>query len=218
MSINLPQDTNRLSIVGATGSGKTVAALWHLSKRSYTEKPWIIYDYKYDEHINGIEGAQHINIKDPIPERPGIYLVHPHPAQDAEVTAHMWKIWERENIGVYVDEGYMIGNQNPAYRAILTQGRSKHIPLINLSQRPTWIDRFILSESEFHQVFRLQHEDDLKIVQKFIPVKMTERLPEFYSYYYDVGANKMSILAPVPDLEIILRSFEIRLRGLKKVV
>ena len=44
----------------------------------------------------------------------------------------MWEIWKRGGIGVYVDEGYMVGNNNPAFRAILTQGRSKEIPAIVL--------------------------------------------------------------------------------------
>src|SRR5882672_767784 len=202
--MRFPNDTQRHAIVGATGSGKTQAALWHLSNRSYTEQPWIIYDFKYDEAINEIPGAIEIDVKGKVPEKPGLYIVHPHPAQSQEVDNQLWQIWEQENTGVYIDEGYMIGNNSGAFRALLTQGRSKHIPIITLSQRPTWIDRFILSESEYHQIFRLQHRKDLATVNEFIPHQLKERLPEYHSYYYDVGADELVVLKPVPDRKKIL--------------
>jgi|SRR5579859_7644995 len=209
--MRFPNDTQRHAIVGATGSGKTQAALWHLSGRSYDIQPWIVYDFKYDELINEIPGAVELDVNARIPERPGIYIVHPHPAQSVEVDSQFWQIWEQENTGVFIDEGYMIGRDSPAFRALLTQGRSKHIPIITLSQRPTWIDRFILSESEFHQVFRLQHAKDREAVQSFIPHKMKDRLPEYHSYYYDVGADKMNTLYPCPPKEKILQTFARRM-------
>ena len=218
--MNFPDDTQRLAIVGATGSGKTYAAMWHLSRRSYDRMPWIIYDFKGDRLINSIPGAYHIRLDQPLPTRPGVYIVHPHPGQTetGEVESHMWAIWEMENTGVYIDEGYMVGNNNSAFRAMLTQGRSKRIPMIVLSQRPVWMDRFVFSESEFFQIFRLQHSDDLKSVQKFIPSDIKKRLPEYNSYYYDVNANKTFHLTPVPDGDNIISTFDRRLRQLRKVV
>lgn len=216
--MRFPSDTQRLAIVGATGSGKTQDALWHLSHRSYDQMPWIIYDYKYDETIVEIPGAQEIAVTDSVPERPGVYIVHPHPAQVSEVEAQMWNIWENENTGIFIDEGYMIGNNSASFRALLTQGRSKHIPIITLSQRPTWIDRFILSESEFHQVFRLQHKKDLEAVNQFIPHPLKERLPEYHSYYYDVGADELIVLKPVPSKKEILSTFQKRIGDKPKSV
>lgn len=221
MPINLPNDTQRLSIVGATGSGKTQAALWHLSQRDFNIMPWVIYDFKYDESINDIEGTQTLELGAPLPEHPGIYIVHPLPNQTDAVESQMWEIWARGNIGVYIDEGYMIsdGNRvNKAFRAILTQGRSKHIPLIILSQRPVWLDRFVFSETEFFQIYRLQHNKDLKTVNEFIPFDLSQRLPEYESYYYDVPANKIVVLRPVPDRDTILDTIEAKLSKIRKVV
>ena len=215
-------------IVGATGSGKTHMALWQLSRRDYDEKPWIIYDFKYDDLINEIPNVQHIGTSE-MPKHPGLYLVHPHPSADDEVEAQMWKIWEQENTGVYVDEGYMISNGNKAYRSLLTQGRSKHIPMIVLSQRPVWIDRFTLTEASFHHVFRLQHNDDYKVVMGLVPFqdqawfkrgkfKVPPRLPRYHSYYYDVAGDELQHLGPVADRDAIMDTFERRLQRLKKVV
>ena len=215
--MRLPTDTNRHAIVGATGSGKTQAALWHLSLRNYQEKPWIIYNFKKDESIDGIPFARHIGV-DEIPVRPGVFIVHPMPHETDSVENQMWAIWERGNTGVYVDEGYMVGRDNRAFRALLTQGRSKHVPMIVLSQRPVWMDRFVFSESEFFQVFRLQHRKDVKNVEEFVPADLGKRLPEFHSYYYDVGSNDVTVLKPVPELDKIHATFEQRLKRLKKVV
>lgn len=216
--VRFPNDTQRLAIVGATGSGKTHAALWHLSRRNYDSKPWMVYDFKNDELINEIESARHLTLEDPLPDHPGLYIVHPHPGETDAVEGHMWKIWARENMGVYVDEGFMIGTNNRGFRALLTQGRSKHIPMIVLSQRPVWLDRFVFSESEYFQVFRLQHRKDVANVEEFIPYDLSKRLPEYHSYYYDVADDNMVILKPTPDRDVILDTFDLKLSKLKKVV
>lgn len=216
--MKLPGDTDRISIVGATGSGKTHAALWQLSIRNFDEKPWVILDYKGDELLNSIQGAEHITLDSSAPRHPGIYIVHPNPGDDVEVEAFLWRVWQQENIGVYIDEGVMIGNGNDAYRACLTQGRSKHIPMIVLCQRPVWIDQFTFSESDFFQVFRLGWAKDIKKMEEFIPYDLSRRLPERHSYYYDVKANKTVQVSAVPDRQAILDTFDLKLSRIAKVV
>jgi len=224
-AFRFPTDQQRIAIVGTTGSGKTVAAMWQLSHRDFDVKPWMIYNFKHDELIDGIQGATHIEVTDPPPERPGIYIVHPHPAQTDLVDAQMWEIWARENIGVYIDEGFMIAKNSTGFRALLTQGRSKHIPMITLSQRPVWMDRFVFTEAEFLQVFRLQHKMDIKKMEEYIPNPnpaethpLEKRLPEFYSYYYDVGRDKLQVMKPTPDADAILDTIDMRLRRIRKVI
>ena len=216
--MNFPGDTDRLTIVGATGSGKTVAGMYHLSRRPLDRQIWIVYDFKRDDLINEIESAQHVALDSPLPDRPGLYIVHPRPGEEDAVDAHMFAIWERENIGVYVDEGYMIGSNSAGFRALLTQGRSKHIPMITLSQRPVYMDRFVFSESQFFQVFRLQHNDDVKSAQKFIPHDLSKLLPRYHSYYYDAVDNRLVVLSPVPDRDAILDTFDSKLQRLRKVI
>lgn len=215
--MRIPDDTNRLSIVGATGSGKTIAEIWHLSMRNLSEKIYVIFNWKGDASIDGIPHAKHITL-DEIPIKPGIYIYHPLPDEQDRVEAVMWEIWQRGKIGVVIDEGYMVGDRNPAFRAILTQGRSKEIPVIVLSQRPVWMDRFVFSESEFFQIFRLQHSKDRKSVQEFIPQPIDKRLPEFHSYYYDVGRDEVKVLKPVPPLDEIYKTFERKLAVTRRTV
>jgi hypothetical protein len=216
--MNLPDDTQRLTVIGATGSGKTQAAMWHLSEKNYDEKPWIIYDFKFEAMINEVEGLQHISLIAPIPERPGLYVVHPHPTDDALISEHMERIRETEDVGVFVDEAHMIGINNGGFRGLLTQGRSKHIPMIVCQQRPVWVDRYVFSESDFYQIFRIQNIKDLATIKGSVPRKIDKRLPKYHSYYYDVGEDAMVVMKPVPDREAILDTFYTKLRRLKKVV
>jgi hypothetical protein len=197
-------------IVGATGSGKTQAALWHLSFRDFETKPWVIYDYKRDPSIESIPGAQELPT-DEVPVDPGVFVTHPLPDEDIE--PQMWELWNRGHAGVMVDEGYMVGRNNRAFRALLTQGRSRHVPMIVLSQRPVWMDRFVFSEAEYHQIFRLQHRKDREAVEQFVPADLEKRLPEYHSYYYDVGQNHVYVVRPVPSLQHIHETFRQRLLG-----
>jgi len=215
--INRPSDSQHISIIGANGSGKTQAAQWHLSQRNFHLHPWIIYNFKRDETIDSIPGALDLDL-DEMPDSPGIYIAHPLPAESDAVEKQMEEIWERGNIGVYVDEGYMIGRNNQSFRALLTQGRSKRIPVITLSQRPVWMDQFVFTESQFYQVFRLQHKKDRRTVEEFIPADLDKKLPAYHSYYYDVSADKLTILGPVPPLNVIHSTFERRLARRRKAV
>lgn len=215
--MRFPGDEDRHSIVGATGSGKTVSAVWNLSHRNFHTMPWMIYNFKADKNIDGIPHAAHIGV-DEVPVRPGVYIVSPSPNDSESVEQQMWSIWQRGGIGVYVDEGYMIKKNNSAFRALLTQGRSRQIPMMILSQRPVWLDPFVFSESDYYQIFRLQRLKDTKHVEDFIPGNIRHRLPQYHSYYYDVGSNELVVLRPVPPMEEIYKTFDARLGKRKTVV
>ena len=216
MPVRFPDDTQRISIVGATGSGKTQAALWHLSHRRYDHMPWVVYNTKSDASIDAIPYAHQIEI-DKVPAEPGVYIVKPLPHQQQEMQAHLWEIWQRGSMGVYIDEGYAMGAQNEPFRALLTQGRSKRVPMIVLSQRPVWLDRFVFSESEFFQAFRLQHAKDRASMEQIIPARI-DRLPVYHSWYYDALGNQLYSMRPVPSIDVIHGTFARRLAPERKVV
>lgn len=212
VSFHWPTDTQRHTIIGKTGSGKTQFGLWSLSRRSYTQKPWIIFDFKRDPMIDEIPGTNEIGIKDKMPKKHGLYIVRPHPHEQEEVDAFLWRAWEREHVGLYLDEGYMIDAKSPALQAVLTQGRSKHVPVVMLTQRPAWITRFAYSEADYFSLFFLSDDRDRKTVKGFIPVPVEDvTLPQYYSWWYDNTRNYKTILQPVPDKDSILSTFHSRL-------
>lgn len=208
----LPGNSHHHAILGSNGSGKTRAAVWHLAMRDYNSRPWIIIDFKGDDLIAQLPVTE-IDVRDKLPKRAqaGLYVVRPHPNQMDELTDMFIRIWQQENMGVYVDEGYMIqgADANDAYKFILTQGRSKKIPTITLSQRPVWINRFVLSEATFYQAFRLNDRRDRESVNSFMPKEAMQELPPFHSWYYDSGNNALNILKPVPDDSAIVQLFDV---------
>lgn len=215
----LPNDSHRLTLIGKTGSGKTQAALWHLSQRTITSRPWIIFDFKLDPIFREVPGLREIEPDAKLPKKPGIYITHPTPDQAEAVEAMMWAIWERERIGVYVDEGYMIPARSPSFQALLTQGRSKSIPIIMLTQRPAWVTRFAFSEADYIQYFRLTDARDAKVARQFMPLPIETELPgNYYSWWWDNTRNFKAILQPVPPKDTILDIFHDRLIQRRRVI
>lgn len=213
----LPNSTQRIAIVGRTGSGKTLAGLWHLSNSPFDSMPWVIVDYKTDDHIALIDRAQYIDTKF-LPKNPGIYIIQPEP-DDESMRDFLTNIWRRGGIGVYVDEGYMIGENKKVeqrFKTLLTQGRSKHIPMIVLSQRPVWISRFVWSESDFYQVFDIATEDDIESIERMLPKNSFHRMPDYHSLYYDVSKRHLTYLAPVPAEDQIIDKINARLKPIRK--
>lgn len=224
----LPSDSQSILILGKNGSGKSRAAVWHLAQKPLDTAIWVVLNHKNEELIDSIPGAQFAKM-DFTPKKPGLYIYHPIPeADDEAVTALLWRIYHKENVGVYIDEGYMINPRDPALTALYTQGRSKHIPIITLSQRPSKISRFAVSEAAFLQVFYLVDKRDRETVNAFIPMSLEDMmrakpgedrlLPEYHSVYYDVSRNQINIMAPVPDDTVILALFEEKLNPRKNVL
>jgi hypothetical protein len=216
-----PDDSKRHTIIGRTGSGKTQAAIHALSLRSYDIRPWIVINYKGDDLINSIPHAKFIDTTElPKAKHHGIFVVQPAPDDYEGIESMLTKIWAQGETGIYVDEGLMLQanpiSGNPPFRRILTQGRSLHIPVILSTQRASHLDRFVFTESEFFQVFDLSDERELGNIKPFIKGNVNmETLPEYHSFYYDVGArkndpHKLVILKPVPGREAILQTFDAR--------
>lgn len=203
--MRLANDTQRHAIYGQAGSGKTVAGLWALERRSFDKRPWFILDYKGDPTIKRIPRLERVDPLHAPTKHPGLYVMRPFPGDN--IDAWLWQVWDRGKTGLFVDEGYMLGRFNKPFNAILTQGRSKRIPVIALSQRPSWLSPFLMSEADFHQVMHVQNPDDFKKLQQWIPgVQPTRR--NFHSQYYDVATGELEYLKPVPDEEEILDRFD----------
>lgn len=219
-TIRLPQRSNRTLLIGQTGTGKTVAGLWHLSNQDL-EHPWVILNFKNDEHIDSIPYARDIDF-DFVPGKrdKGLFILRPGPAdmkrpaprEPSPMESYCWEIWKRGNCGIFCDETYMLG-ENDAFNTCLTQGRSLKIPMIMCTQRPAWISRFCFSEASFIQCFDLIDQDDIRRVEGFMPLIWDEEKPlgEHQSWYYDVGKRKLVRLNPTPPMKKVLPVFEKKL-------
>lgn len=215
--LRLPGPTDRLTIIGPTGSGKTHAATWHLSNAFFDSIPYIVINPKREELILNIERLEHMDVADKIPEYPGIYNVSPLPSDAGLVNDLLVKVWDHENVGLWFDEGFMFGTGD-GVDYVFTQGRSKHIPVIFLMQRPVWVSRFAVSEATFFQYFGMVNTKDQDIVaglttgptpERSLPV--SEFLPEYHSFYYDVPRKRNFLFKPMPKANVILDRINSRL-------
>lgn len=199
-----------------------MAGLWHLSNQALDEYPWVILNFKNDEHIESIPYAQFIDWTHvPGKKETGIFVVTVLPSDVkrpklgvlSNLEAYLWKLWARENVGIFSDECFMIGPNNDAFDACLTQGRSKRIPMINCTQRPSWISRYCFSEASYIQCFDLIDDRDIATVEMFLPVVWEDEAPllPHQSWYYDIARRKLVRFNPCPDMKAINKVFEMKL-------
>lgn len=214
-----PNTQQRVAVIGRTGSGKTRFGWWLLSKAAFDKQPFVIIDYKREALFASTERIREIGIKE-LPKQPGLYVVRPDVGDVDGMEAWLWKVWTREHTGLYIDEGYMLP-QNPrgAFTALLTQGRSKHIPVYCLTQRPSWISRFVFSEADFYSIFQLNDDRDEKTVQAFIKrdrADVSQELEDYWSRWYDVAKRQAFIMRPVENEEKITAEIDKRLAPKRK--
>jgi DNA helicase HerA-like ATPase len=195
----IPGGDSRTTIIGATGTGKTTAGVWLLSKQRFDKRPWVAIDFKREALFDavGFPPISQIDLGAKPPKRPGLYLISPRPDQDDALEAWLWRVWERENIGLFVDEASLMPDKD-AFRAVLQQGRSKRIPVIACTQRPVDVKRALFSEASFFAVYRLQDRRDARIIEGFVPADLSRPMPPHHWHYYDVAANRLLHMQPVP--------------------
>jgi len=202
--ITLPGADKRSVVIGANGTGKTVFGAWLLSKQRFSERPWVILDYKNEElwDLVGDPPLRYLKVGE-LPAKRGLYRMPVRPDQDDILENWLWKIWHRENVGLLCDEVGLLP-KGSAFKAILRQGRSKRIPVIACTQRPVDVDREVFTESNYVCIFRVDDLRDHKVIQMFTRGAPTDRqLPPYWSYYYDKGKNQLSILKPVSSPDIV---------------
>lgn len=206
----LPTPDKRTSVIGSTGSGKTQFAVWLLSTRNFDVRPWVIFDFKGDALLDKL-GAREWSLANKPPVDPGLYIVRPLPGDEILVSTFLRNCWAQEHIGIYIDEGYMLPKLDKWFRACLTQGRSKLIEMIILSQRPVWMDKYVFTEANFFAVFKLNSIEDRKHISNFLDGTRPKVLPKYHCLWYDVDNQDATIFKPVPSADELLATFQKRL-------
>lgn len=213
--MNLPSTEDRLVIIGRTGGGKTLCGLWHLSLQPIDEMPFIIVDWKGDKNIASIPFIRTVNMSDGVPVTPGLYVIRPLAGEEELLDGFLRAVWQTENTGLFIDEGMMLKGSR-AFSDIQTQGRSKHIPVITLTQLPVYVPRTVFTEASYIQCFYLVDERYRKLVSQFTSITSEDidRLQKYWSWYYDVVENTKKLMRPVPPLPIIMQNFRDKLAPL----
>lgn len=224
-----PNPDEHCAIVGRNGTGKSQFGAYVLAKRDLKNSRTIVLDYKGEELFNSIERIREIDVYGALPKHNGLYILRVHPGMNEAVEKFLWKIWEKENTGLFVDEGYMIpSSEGGAFQALLTQGRSKRTPVITLSQRPVKVSRFAFSESSHIALFHLNDKRDQKTIAESLPEGFVDwvpsefrgvdsdrdlgnRLPKYHARWYNVKDDAKFVLKPVPEADQIVAEIDAQL-------
>lgn len=168
----------------------------------FDKRPWVIVDFKREQIFDlvGMPPLKPIGF-DTVPKKRGtVYILSPTPGQDYLLEQWLWKVWQRENIGLFIDEASLMPDLD-AWQAILQQGRSKRIPTISCTQRPVMVKRAVFSEASFFCLYRVQDKRDVKVVEGFVPADLSLPLPPHHWRWYDVSRNRLLSMGPVPPPE-----------------
>ena len=194
-----PGGDARTTILGATGSGKSTCGLWLLAHQRLDARPWVIFDFKREAFFDriGFPPITPLDLDAKPPKKPGLYLVTPRPGDDEYVERFIWRIWERENCGLYIDEAPLMP-QGDAFQAVLQQGRSKRLPVIACTQRPVGVARGLFSEASFVCVYDILDQRDFKTIEGVVPASMAQPLQYHHWRWFDRERRAVLNMKPVP--------------------
>lgn len=218
--MKFPGIDERVFVTGKTGTGKSIFGLWLLSLYPYDKMPFVIIDSKLDPTIADIPRLTEIAPSDRIPKRPGLYVIRPSISDlnDGAMTEWLYKVWKRENTGLFFDEGMQFNPRDKGVQAVMTQGRSKRIPVISLSQRPVNCAKCFMSEAEYFAVFYLHTPADLVTIGEWLPPRgpggerlSPEELPNHHCWWYGSGSRELIKFSPCPPPSVILDTFDKRM-------
>jgi hypothetical protein len=227
-----PTDQQRTIVLGRTGSGKSQFATGLQSTRNFDEMPWIWLDYKREDLIDDIVTAcrgaiPDIKPTDKVPTKPGMYRMLLSPVLDDDaIIDFLWRVYKQGNVGLNLDEGFALPQKHgQPFDVILTQGRSLHIPVIALYQRPVYMSRFAVAQADYFAVFEQNDIRDLKTTSQFVKpakdnagnaVSVFSPLPKYSCLWHDVGQGETTVLAPAPDRQLIINTFINRLKPVNR--
>lgn len=193
--------SDRVFIVGKTGSGKTTLATTLLARL-----PWVVildpkHQFSFDQ---GRKRRSDILITKSLAEAdkhdepyPIIYRPDVREARGGCEDFWGW-IWDRENTIVYVDEVTSVSptvNMPYGYQRAIQQGRGKNIGVWSATQRPARIPTNLLTEAEHVFAFELRALNDLKRMAEYTdPIIIEERVKGYDFYYYGVREKDVLLL------------------------
>lgn len=178
--------SERVALVGKTGSGKTTLALYltkSLSRLVVFDPKGTLWVPEWRLEDWSKEGLQRLA------EGESVRLRIPAPLNN-NWEPYFTEIFSIGNCVVYIDEVYGIvppgAKPGAMFTAMYTRGRELNIGVIAATQRPTWVPLFVLSEAEWLFVFRLQLQADRNRMAEIGGPELQEPIPAIDEYGFYV--------------------------------
>lgn len=203
----IPKHGERALIIGQTGSGKTAFARFMVKRMPGT----IIYDTKVEPKFStltkvkvstpeqAMKAFQEDEDLDFVIVQPPVSVTYEPKLLDELLQQHYEQC---RNVTAYIDEVYQFhiaGKAGPGLLALLTRGRSRGITTVMSTQRPAWLSRFCLTESQRFYIFNLADRRDWKTIAEVVPhFDEMGKPPRYHFYYYDYDMDEPQLYKPVP--------------------
>lgn len=218
-------------LVGQTGSGKTQDAIFQL--RNTSQWPVIVFDTKIEDAFLGLaEGDETQRVvnsyaefdklsKQPRKDWPDFIIVRPEYHEVVAVDpldnyAHL--AFQKFGAAfIYFDEMFNWHNNGRPVSGVLQllqRGRSRGKTTLMAAQRPAWLSRFCLTESQKFYIHRLTDEQDWSRLSEVVPRLMVVEkqraahavsrgekalFPRYYFWHFEQGEHDEPVLfKPVP--------------------
>lgn len=179
MTVKIETD-ERASIIGATGSGKTVLCKYLLN---YAGDRVLVIDPKHTFQHEGYK----VGRKLPILNTDFKTVYRPNRGDDDKLVKLLSEAYKRGNVRIYVDELATTAQAFPKATRILEDiartGRERHISLWSATQRPRHVPLSFFTESEVWFVFLLRDPRDRSHVRDVVGVEVMERIPMYHFWY-----------------------------------
>jgi energy-coupling factor transporter ATP-binding protein EcfA2 len=207
------KEGSRAFITGMSGSGKTTLSL---KLCEAMPSPLIIVDTKYDPSIKqwGMKNGVPVKVMRKMIPWQSIkedIIIRPDPSWIAEPEDIDWWLGQafycRSVPSIFIDEGYMVGATNTrmgeGVTGLWTRGRAFGMRCLIGTQRPAFISKFVITESDVLFIGMLKSEDDRKTLLKCtgLPEVKVEQEANRFLYVRQNGApvvslKKLDIAAP----------------------
>lgn len=218
MSILLEKG-NRGLLVGKTGSGKSQNAMFQLKHAPVW--PVFMLDTKIEDAFFSVpDSPDDLDVvhsmadliairKRPAKDWPNYVLIRPS-ADEVRAVAPLdeYSHFLYNNFGpcfIYYDELYNWhdnGRPGSGLMNLLTRGRSRGKTTLMATQRPVWVSRFCLTESDKFYIHKLNDDRDKASLSAVVPnIERVPTAPKYHFWHYDTGADmdKPVLYKPVPE-------------------
>ena len=188
-------------ICGMTGAGKT----WFTKKTFLPHFPRVVFhDFKHSNsdlirtlHFTPAHNPNELiwliqHNKKRIIYQPGEFIEKNAELEDFNTVCQI--LYRTGNITFVVDEvGSCVERKGDSlwFDNMMRLGRERGIGMVNMTQRPAWIPKEIITESEFKFMFRLQEDTDCKKVGKIVGNPLNHSLLKWRIQTGDIATQEV---------------------------